>query len=196
MNYYYLGKLPFSVVAHFENLLRPLANEQDPFQSINFNNLIRLEFRKIFSNSILTRQLKPSQKAFFTRPGYTAKIHKDGTDTNAALNIAISCNPTDWVRWHSQEQINSLNIPPEQSENSGGAFRRINLLPLDNIDYIEQQSVSIGDVYLVNTNVWHSFKCSGDRDRIIIQTKFASNPTIDQLVPMLTESSFYNIIHP
>jgi hypothetical protein len=171
-----------------------MANEQDPFQSLNFNTLIRLEFRKIFSNTILARQIKPSQKAFFTRPGYTAKIHKDGTDTNAALNIAISCNPTDWVRWYSKEQIDLLNIPPERSENSGGAFRRINLLPLDNVSYSGQHLVSIGDVYLVNTNEWHSFKCSGDQDRIIIQTKFASNPTIEQLIPMLTESSFYNII--
>ena len=197
MNYYHLGKLPASTIDHFKLMIRELIGPHGPdFQSLQFTQQIKNEFKKIFDHDSLMLEIKPNQKAFYTRPNYTAKIHKDGFDTNAALNIAITCNPTDWVRWHSEEQIASLGIEPEFGNQGHLAFRRVPLLPLDDVPYIESQTVEPGDVYLVNTNVWHSFKCSGANDRIIIQTKFASNPTIETLKDMLEHKNFKNLVRP
>ena len=43
---------------------------------------------------------------FISPPGTGCKfIHKDGINKQCALNVLVECNPTDWVRWYSDTEI-------------------------------------------------------------------------------------------
>jgi len=199
MNYYHLGRLPLEIVQHLETAIRNKILERedltdyarkDGYQWLMFDQELKAEFRKIFSNTELISKIKPNQKALISPPNTGMRIHKDGLDWRTALNIAVSCNPDDWIRWYSEEQVTALNSTVNKFEQS----RNLQHYAYTNVPYIDEQRTQLGDVYLVNTDVWHSFRCVGDKDRIVIQTKFEGNLLIEDLIPILEQSSFYDII--
>jgi hypothetical protein len=191
MNYYYLGKLPQSTIDHFKKLIIEKSTTE-LYQWVMFDDVLKEEFKKIFSNQNLINKIKSNQKAFFSTPNTGMRIHKDGTEWNTALNIVISCNSTDWVRWYSDEEVSKLNAVV----NTFSESRNLQYYGYTKVPYVEQYQNTIGDVYLVNTNVWHAFRCIGELDRIIIQTKFEGNPSIESLAEILDQSSFKILTKP
>lgn len=205
MNYYFLGKLPQHVIDFY---LEEIYKRRDPtrwYQWVQFDDYLHNEFMKMFTNTDLEVSFDPNsktwiQKAFFSQPGHGFRIHKDGVRCKTALNIALQCNDDDWVRWYDEAYINALS-ETQLKLNSGvesgtrvGESRNVNIEDYENIEYIEQRKTSPGDVYLVNTDVFHSFKCNGEKDRVIIQTKFKGYPDIKTVKASLDKSSFNCLI--
>ena len=62
---------------------------------------------------------------------------------------------------------------------------------IENMKFVEEFKSIVGDVYLIDVDTFHTWKCSGPNSRIIIQTKFDGFPTFDQLCQKI---SFDNII--
>ena len=156
---------------------------------------------EIFENEELKVNYDPYkkmwiQKAFYSKPGHGWKIHKDGIQCKTALNIALSSNDGDWVRWYDEDYINSLRETTQNTNIQGiGNSRNIDIDDYENIPFIEERKTETGDVYLVNTDVFHSFKCSGPKDRIVIQTKFRDFPPIEVVDESLSKKSFRNLIN-
>jgi hypothetical protein len=130
---------------------------------------------------------------FVTAPGYVYPIHKDGYDKKCALNIAINCNPTDWVRWYNASDIIAAGGVEKLEHGKyydGTQYysRNINIKTIDHVQPIEEIHNQAGDVYLVNTDVYHTFKNNGNSDRLIIQTKFKNNLSIDEVYSKIQET--------
>jgi hypothetical protein len=203
MKYYKLGKLPIDAVNFFydELIKRKLPNT--PYQWIQFDQSLHLEFLKIFTNTELRVQrsfdkVYPVQKAFYSEPGYGFRIHKDGIKCRSAVNIVISCNKTDWVRWYDEDYINGLaatEINTNIMKNSHGASRSVNVVNYEEVKFTEELHNEIGDVYAINVDTYHSFKCVGDNPRIIIQTKFENFPDIETITKSLIKNSFSNLVN-
>jgi hypothetical protein len=205
MNYKLLGKLPNDTIEFFLKEIYNRKVQNKRYQWIGFDNYLHEKFMEIFSNTELSVSYdrinnKWFQKAFYSAPGYGWKIHKDGTQCKTALNISLSSNDSDWVRWYDEAYINNL-AKIQLSENSGvyagnttGSSRNIEIEQYEDIPYIEEARPSIGDVYLVNTDVFHSFKCNGPLDRVIIQTKFKGYPDIETVYKSVSTNSFKNLI--
>jgi len=108
MKYNKLGKLPIETVNFFlEEILKRKQPNMD-YQWIHFDEYLNDKFLQIFTNTELKIQYsenknRPVQKAFYSEPGHGYRIHKDGFKCQSALNIAVSCNPGDWVRWYDDE---------------------------------------------------------------------------------------------
>lgn len=201
MNYQYLGKLPEETISFFRDELLKRKKPNMPYQWISFDNYLNTEFMKLFENTELQVQwirrgaagVLPVQKAFYSESGYGFRIHKDGISCRSALNISISCNKDDWVRWYDENHINSIgNL--EITDKTFNKSRNVDIFEYEDIPFIEEHRNEIGDVYLVNTDVYHSFKCNGDNPRIVIQTKFEGFPYFDMIRESLMKSSFTNII--
>lgn len=202
MKYKKLGKLPLDTVEYFkrEILRRRVLNEN--YQWILFDKTLNDVFIKIFSNQELEIQYDPDQqryiqKAFYSSPGYGCGIHRDGLQCNSALNIAISCNPGDWVRWYNHEHVDSLgSLSVRNVKNSryGGRSRDINIPNYEDVPFTDELHTEVGDVYALDVDTYHSFKCLGTEPRIIIQTKFSNYPTLSTIVESLERTSFSNII--
>lgn len=206
MNYIKLGKLPNDTIASFkEEILKRKVNGK-PYQWIQFDNVLHDKFLEIFENSELKIQWfeekkRYVQKAFYSETGYGMGIHKDGIACKSALNIAISCNPEDWVRWYDEKLINGLATKyhykiknKENAQEIFGYSRDLPYVKYDTIKYTDELRNEVGDVYMVNVDVFHSFKCMGPEPRIILQTKFEGFPTFDEISKSLTQKSFKNII--
>lgn len=194
MHYTYLGKLPDDTIKFFkEELLKLKIDEK--YQYIHFNNFLYEHFLKIFNNtnlSVRKYQGRLIQKGFYTEPGYASVIHKDGIDCKAALNVSLSSNDTDWVRWYDDETINKIantQIVHERNVLS----RDTGIFYYDEIPYIDEYKPKTGDVYVINTDIYHGFKCSGPDTRLIVQTKFTGNPNFESLSISLKEKSFINL---
>lgn len=201
MNYWYLGKLQQPVIDFF---LEEIYKRRDPtrwYQWVQFDDFLNNEFMKIFDNRELEVSYDPNskswiQKAFFSQPGHGFRIHKDGVRCKTALNIALQCNDSDWVRWYDDKHINSLSksvtsmTSGKVSGGTVGESRNVEIQEYENIEFIEERKTSTGDVYLVNTDVYHSFKCNGPKDRVIIQTKFKGYPNIQTVKEKLEKTSF------
>jgi len=197
MKYRKLGKLPIETIDFFlvEILKRKKANS--PYQWIHFDEYLNDEFLKIFTNTELKIQwdenkTKPIQKAFYSDPGHGFRIHKDGFQCNSALNVTVSCNPSDWVRWYDEQYINSIS--KIDYSNNFGKSRNTNIFDYENIPYVEELHTEVGDVYVLDVNTYHSFKCIGDKPRIILQTKFEGFPVLDTIDKSLAKNSFSNLI--
>ena len=195
MNYQLLGKLPESTIDFFlEEILKRKVPDK-PYQWIHFDNYLNSKFLEIFSNTELSVQWsgqRPIQKALYSDPGHGYRIHKDGTQCKSAMNIALSTNSDDWVRWYDEDYINKIGSV-ELLNDSRGSSRDIDIYEYEDIPYIQQENPGVGEVYLVNTDVYHSFKCNGNSPRIIIQTKFAGVPDFNTIRSSLIDSSFNNI---
>jgi hypothetical protein len=202
MKYKKLGKLPVETIEYFKHeiLLRRVPDVD--YQWIHFDKTLNSAFFKIFDNQELEVQYDPElkryvQKAFYSSPNHGSRIHRDGIQCNIALNIAISCNSEDWVRWYDHEYIDSLGsstvIDVETSRNNGRG-RVVNISDYENISFIDELHTEVGDVYALDVDTYHSFKCLGTEPRIIIQTKFSNYPTLSTIVESLERTSFNNII--
>ena len=197
MRYYKLGKLPKETIDFFLNEILKRKRPNVPYQWIHFDEYLNNEFLEIFSNTELKIQWsqdksKRVQKAFYSDPGYGFRIHKDGFRCRSALNIAITCNPGDWVRWYDDDYINS--IATTDYSNVLGQSRNTNLYKYEDIPFVEELRNEIGDVYVLDVDSYHSFKCNGDSPRIIVQTKFDNFPNLDTIYESLSRVSFSNII--
>ena len=199
MKYKKLGKLPLDTIEFFKKEILARKNDSN-YQWIHFDKQLNDEFAKIFCNTELKIQYVASknqlvQKAFYSSPGYGFRIHKDGSHCRSALNIAISCNDTDWVRWYDDDMINSLNNNVTVTTNPDyGYSRNCNILNYENIPYTEELHNEVGDIYTLDVDAFHSFKCIGQEPRIIIQTKFQSYPTFSTITESLSKNSFTNLI--
>lgn len=200
MNYFLLGKLPEDTIKFFLDELLKRKIEGKKYQWIHFDSDLNRIFLELFENNELKIQWnrekdvnRPIQKAFYSEPGYGYKIHKDGLKCKSALNIALSCNDEDWVRWYDEEHINRLASVTVLNK-VGMTSRDIDINDYESIDFVEEAKTSVGDVYIVNTDVYHSFKCIGDKPRVILQTKFENFPDFDTIKKSLEKSSFKNII--
>jgi hypothetical protein len=203
MSQYYkkLGKLPIEVVEFFKKELLNLKEPDKPYQWIQFDQNLNKYFLGIFFNTELKVQYdliknRYVQKAFYSEPGHGFRIHRDGVKCKSALNIAISCNETDWVRWYDNKMIENLSKPIEETNNPKfGLSRNVDIDNYENVPYIDQLHNEIGDVYALDVDTFHSFKCLGPEPRIIIQTKFANFPTFQTIVDSLNRNSFSNLIN-
>jgi hypothetical protein len=197
MKYRKLGKLPIETIDFFLVEILKRKKPNSPYQWIHFDEYLNDEFLKIFINTELKIQwdenkTKPIQKAFYSDPGHGFRIHKDGFQCNSALNVTVSCNPGDWVRWYDEQYINSIS--KIDYSNKFGKSRNTNILDYENIPCVEELHTEVGDVYVLDVNTYHSFKCIGDNPRIILQTKFEGFPVLDTIDKSLTKNSFSNLI--
>jgi len=198
MNYQLLGKLPESTIEFFlEEILKRKVSDK-PYQWIHFDNYLNSKFLEIFKNTELSVQWaqsgqRPIQKALYSDPSHGFRIHKDGTQCKSAMNIALSCNPGDWVRWYDEDYINKIGSV-EILDDPRGSSRDVDIYEYEDIPYVQQENPQCGEVYLVNTDVYHSFKCNGNSPRIIIQTKFAGYPDFNTIRSSLMSTSFDNLI--
>ena len=195
MKYQKLGKLPEETINFF--LVEILKRKQPDisYQWIHFDEYLNNEFLKLFANTELKIQCSESrriQKAFYSDPGHGYRIHKDGFKCQSALNIAISCNSSDWVRWYDEDYINSISTLEYSSKL--GKSRNTDIYKYEDIPFIEELQNEIGDVYALDVNTYHSFKCIGHNPRIIIQTKFEGFPSFSKISESLSKTSFTNLI--
>lgn len=198
MKYKKLGKLPLETIDFFKKELLSRKISDDNYQWIQFDRYLNDEFSKIFCNTELKVQYdleknRYVQKAFYSKPNHGFGIHRDGHRCNSALNIAISCNPDDWVRWYDHDYIDSISNVSHVISNKGKS-RNVDIVNYEDIPYIEELRNEVGDVYTLDVDTYHSFKCNGTEPRIIIQTKFANFPTFDTITESLERSSFINLI--
>jgi len=206
MNYIKLGKLPIDTINCFKEEILKRKIDNQPYQWIQFDKLLHDKFLEIFENTELQVQWfeeknRYVQKAFYSESGYGMGIHKDGIQCKSALNIAISCNPEDWVRWYDEKLINGLAIKynykvknKDNSQINFGYSRDLQYVKYDTIKYTEELRTEVGDVYILDVDVFHSFKCIGPEPRIILQTKFQGFPTLNTISKSLKQKSFKNLI--
>jgi hypothetical protein len=195
MKYYKLGKLPKETIEFFKAELLKRKIDGLPYQWIHFDEYLNNEFLKFFTNTELKIQRSNSrlvQKAFYSDPGHGYRIHKDGFKCQSALNIAVSCNSDDWVRWYDEDYVNSMGT--FEYSTKLGKSRNTNIYEYENIPFIEELQNEIGDVYALDVETYHSFKCIGDKPRIIIQTKFEDFPNFETIKQSLSKNSFSNLI--
>ena len=195
-HYHVLGKLPKNIIDEFANEVLNLKTVGKPYQWIFLNKKLEKLFLDLFVNIPLKIQFNPSkntnvQKIFYSEPGYGFRIHKDGLRCKSALNIAISSNITDWVRWYDDNEIKKMTVTVER-ENSvtWGLSRDTNLRDYENIPFIDELKVEDGTVYLLDVDSYHSFKCNGPNPRIVLQTKFENFPSLDNLCKNITPDIF------
>lgn len=200
-NYLLLGRLPLNVIEFFLKEILKRKTEYKSYQWVLFDSYLNEYFLSLFENNELKIQWdyrnsnpRPIQKAFYSDPGYGYRIHKDGLRCRSALNIALSCNAADWVRWYDEDYINSLSPPTSVLNNGYATSRDVDIHDYETVDFIEETKTSVGDVYIVNTDTYHSFKCNGPLPRIIIQTKFEDFPDFDTISESLQRKSFKNLI--
>jgi len=198
MKYNKLGKLPIETVNFFlEEILKRKQPNMD-YQWIHFDEYLNDKFLQIFTNTELKIQYsenknRPVQKAFYSEPGHGYRIHKDGFKCQSALNIAVSCNPGDWVRWYDDEYIDSISTL--EYSNKLGKSRNTNIHEYENVPFIKELRNEPGDVYVLDVGSYHSFKCLGNSPRIVIQTKFDGFPNLTTISQSLVKNSFSNIIN-
>lgn len=181
MNYKLLGTLD---TVFLENIKQDVLarNTLKGFQNLFLSDKLATEFQqRLFPANFETDDLKiHHSKVFLTRPNVCYPIHKDGIDKKCALNVIISCNENDWVRWYTDDAIKAHN-GTEHLILGKSNTRDVDIKDVDHVPFIEEVHNNPGDVYLVNTDVYHSFKNNGNKDRIVIQTKFSINPTVEEL---------------
>lgn len=195
MKYLKLGKLPKETIDFFLVEIIKRKHPNMPYQWIHFDEYLNNEFLKLFTNTELKIQrsnIRPIQKAFYSDPGHGYRIHKDGFKCQSALNIAVSCNADDWVRWYDEDYIN--NISTLEYSTKVGKSRDTDIYQYENVPFIEELRNEIGDVYVLDVDTYHSFKCIGDKPRIIIQTKFENFPNFETIKQSLSNNSFSNLL--
>jgi len=201
MRYKLLGKLPLDTVEFFRKEILLRKKNDDPYQWIHFDAVLNNYFFKIFQNTDLQIQYdlehkRYVQKAFYSESGHGARIHRDGHRCMSAMNIAISCNDTDFVRWYDTDVVDSLSdtVASNNTKTTGGRSRNTTIMEYDDIPYTDEFRCKVGDVYALDVETFHSFKCGGPLPRIIVQTKFRNYPDLQTIAGSLTQSSFHNII--
>lgn len=196
MHYTRFGKISQDIIDPIKDLL---VNNRPPssYRDLSFDVLILPKYithdlySAIFPKDFKTDEVQICHsKVFSTLPEGGWWIHKDGTDKNVAFNIVLQCNPEDWVRWYSEEEIEKLGLPVFRSNSS----RDILYKDYENTPFELEIHNKPGDVYLVNTDKYHAFKNKGTQVRLIIQTKFKPNPTFDQVLARITQTGLLNVL--
>ena len=194
MHYYRIGKLKKEIV---QEMLAAVLEKSEPskgYHWIEFDDNLNSMWNNIWENKDLKVRRwdnKWIQKAFYSPVGKGWKIHKDGIDCKVALNIALQSNESDWVRWYDEELINDLaDINVTDGDKGKGHSRNIPINEYEDISFIDELKVEQGEVYLVNTDVFHSFYCGGPKDRVIVQTKFQNNPDWNTVLENVKKSNF------
>jgi len=200
MNHKHLGRVP-------ADLLEPIKNNivNNPTYGTHVYKILYLDpettqyfVNLIFPPNFQTEDLQiQTIKVFVTPPEHISTngqlgckhIHKDGVDKMCALNLVVDCNPEDWVRWYSDEEIltaqggrlKMTEYPPEMQValHSRDVFNVTDVEPVPYIQELTQQHP--GDCYLINTDVFHFFRNRGNKYRLVIQTKFKPNPSIEDV---------------
>ena len=206
MNYKHLGRVPQELLERIKNTIMNDPIYGSPVYKIIYldPDTIKYFVNLIFPKNFQTAELKIHNiKVFVTPPEHLSTngqlgckyIHKDGVDKKCALNLVIDCNPEDWVRWYSDEEIftnqkgqmKAMFNPPALNV----ALHSRDVLNISDIEPVpheqeltEQQP---GDFYLINTDVFHFFRNRGKKFRLIVQTKFAPNPSIYDLDKRIQE---------
>ena len=201
-HYHKLGKLPKETIDFFLAEILKRKVHDVPYQWILFDKFLNEEFLKIFTNSELEIQwnkgrIHPIQKVFYSEPNYGFRIHKDGLYCKSAMNIVLSCNDNDWVRWYDEDYINriaSVKTNTNIINSNYGNSRDVNIGEYESVKFIEELRNEVGDVYVLDVDTFHSFKCIGTSPRIILQTKFTGFPNYETLKQSLMCSSFSNLI--
>lgn len=202
--YYFkkIGTLPTPVIDKIKEKILKKIDKSKNYQWVLFDQLMNEEFLEIFSCNDLKIQFKktddgsliPIQKAFISSPNSGYGIHKDGIHCKSALNIALSSNYNDWIRWYddayilnlisnNKAQVNILNTINVKS-------RDVNIIDYENVPYLKELRVVTGDVYVLTVDKYHSFKCNGPNIRIILQTKFEDYPELETLINKISMSNF------
>lgn len=128
-----------------------------------------------------------SIKLFISEKNHGMGLHKDGLKNKTAMNICISSNQNDWIRWFDDD-IEACYEKEISSRFGGKILASRNLLCDDwrTLDkHIFQCCPEPGDLYLVNTDVYHSFYCAGPEKRIVVQIKFQGWPDIETVEEQL-----------
>jgi hypothetical protein len=200
-NYYRLGKLPLDDIDFLKTEILKTVNLEKQFQWVQLSTTVLDYFDYLFENDRLKIQcysingeLKRVQKAFYSETGNGFRIHKDGLMCKSAMNIAISCNSEDWVRWYDDDYINSLNPEKRILNQEEKKSRDIEIMDYETVPFIQEVHNEEGDVYIVNTDVYHSYKCLGPKPRIVLQTKFTDFPDIETAFRLLKSKSFKRLI--
>lgn len=121
-------------------------------------------------------------KMFVTLPGQGYPIHKDGINKFVALNVIVDCNVNDWVRWYNRDCIAKYkNIETEWNDQVKNYSFNIDVEDWEDVPFAVEARHRPGDIYLVNVDEYHSYKNNGDTIRIVLQSKFKQNPTMEDV---------------
>jgi len=190
-----------NILEHSPNTIKgPMLQSKMHLTFFENRELVALLRKSIFPSSFDTGIFSISNhQVFITPPGDGLEIHKDGLEKRSALNILIQGSESDWTRWYSDQIVETqyggtvaLSTPENTSANRYS--RNIGNLPnypvIPCID--ELTGITSGTIYLVNTNVYHSFFNNGNDYRIVLQTNFAGNPSIEQLYEQIQQTGLLN----
>jgi hypothetical protein len=183
MNYKFLGRLPIESLQGIKaEILRKVAEAPFTYRIVTIDKKIVQKFHDLlfpehFNND---KFIVDHSKVFISPPTTGCRwIHKDGIDKKCALNLIVDCNPSDWVRWYNDipngkiTQPTGTNIASRDLTN----IQSPELIPPDE----EVTNQRPGDCYLINTDVFHFFRNNGRNYRLVIQTKFNPNPSIEEV---------------
>jgi hypothetical protein len=113
------------------------------------------------------------------------------------MNTVLSCNNNDWVRWYDEDYINSIASVITSTNiitNNYGNSRDVNIAEYETVKFTEELHTEVGDVYTLDVDTYHSFKCIGTNPRIILQTKFENFPEFETITESLIKNSFSNLV--
>jgi hypothetical protein len=206
MNHKHLGNIPIELLTPIKDNIINSPIYGTPVYKIIYPNdkVVKYFIDLIFPKDFQTDDLKIHNiKAFVTPPEHLSTdgqlgckyIHKDGVDKKCALNVVVECNPEDWVRWYTDEEIlvnrsGTMKMRENPPELNVAMHSRdvLNIFDIENVPYVQElTNQTPGDFYLINTDVFHFFRNRGKNFRLIIQTKFAPNPSIEDLEKRIQE---------
>jgi len=189
MNYKFLGRLPVELLQDIKTeILKKVDEAPTTYRIVQINHDVAVQFHKLLfpENFNNDEFIVDHSKVFISPPGTGCRwIHKDGVDKKCAINVLVECNPTDWVRWYN-------DIPEGKITQPTGT--NIASRDLTNIRFPETitpddevTNQQPGDCYLINTDVFHFFRNKGSNYRLLIQTKFSPNPSIEEVYARIQE---------
>jgi hypothetical protein len=187
LNYKFLGQIPVEVLDEIkQEILSRVAEAPTAYRIVSIDlNIVKRFHALLFPESFNTSNISVNHsKVFISPPGTGCRfIHKDGIDKRCALNVIVECNPEDWVRWYSDSEIERRGGKIIQPAHTVIASRDItNISTPTEIPFIQQVTAQRpGDMYLINTDVFHFFRNQGSNYRLLIQTKFSPNPSIEEV---------------
>lgn len=195
-----IGKLDKKVVKELLNMILVFEDKtNNDFQRIEFTKDIYQYLENLFENQELKIQVSENkdklvQKSFVSGINYVYPIHKDGEKCKSALNIALQCNKNDWIRWYSDELINSLSTTTLIKQNNKSTRNSsIDKNTIPNLVFLDELKVEQGDVYVLDVDTYHTWYSSGPKKRVIIQTKFQGFPNFTSISESLTKKSYKNL---
>jgi hypothetical protein len=188
----------------FENkpgVIAPAIKSKAHLAHFQNERLVKVFRDAIFPKNFDTDKISVhNHQLFITPPGDGFEIHKDGSVKKSALNILIQGSELDWTRWYSDELVEVQHggkvIMATPDNSSGNRYsRNIGNLPnYPSMPYTDQLTgISVGTMYLVNTDVYHAFFNNSNNWRIVLQTNFTGNPSIEQLYDRIQQTGLLNV---